>query len=376
MRRVNNKSSYDIFSQVNPKGLRNLDKNTRNAIIVIALLFFTGAGIQQGWFATGFSAIASWFGAVPPPPPPPTYEESAFKYSAFALDTSTAVTSATTRVWYDANSDGKMTYSEIGRFTESSGVYTSDNEYPIGSEYDLWVQCYATNYQVTYQLMHITGSRNTDGSAKTVGSMDLIATDDSVTYDGMINKVAWDDSSDYNATLKGTSGLAEISIVLSAADKGLSSQVWEAVDYMSVYGVTKDYDYFVKWDQITEGGIPKAAILAPDFFGIYMTLQDKADLNPSMTDFDGYYQGVTNFFFFSTVTDAWGDLFYNSADSAAPRPTISFDVGTVTAAGTTVATYGVRICTGLTYEQMVSGVWTESAACTLGTGGNDWDWTI
>ncbi len=340
-----------------------MEKNTKNAIIAIALI------------VAGVYTVQHWpFGPITPPPP--ELVESSFKYSLVQQDTSTAISGATTRVWYDENGDGQMTFDEIGTFTESSGVYTSDEEYPIGEGYDLWVQAYKSTYQVAYKNCHMTGTRNSDGSAKSVGTMYEILTDDSVTYDGLINKVAWDDSSDYNATLKGTSGLAEISIVLSAADKGLSSNVWEDVDYQSIYGVSRDYDYYVKWDQITDGGITKSAILAPDFFGIYMTLQDKADFNPSMSDFDFYYQGVTNFFLGAFVSSTWGDLFYNTADSSAPRPTVSFDVGTITASGTTAATYGVRICTGLTYEQMISGVWTESAACTLGTGGNDWDWIV
>ena len=100
-------------------------------------------------------------------------QESSFKYSGVREDaTSTSVTSATTRVWYDENSDGVMQYSELGSFTESSGVYTSNKEdYPIGVTF--WVQAYAANHFVTYEQVTMTGQRNSDGSAKSVGQIEL-----------------------------------------------------------------------------------------------------------------------------------------------------------------------------------------------------------
>ena len=104
-------------------------------------------------------------------------EYSAFKYTGVRKDaTATTVTSATTRIWFDLNLDGVMQYSELGSLTESSGVYTSDIEYPIGLDYDLWVKVYATNYQVTYECVHMTGQRNSDGSAKNIGQLELMQT--------------------------------------------------------------------------------------------------------------------------------------------------------------------------------------------------------
>jgi len=341
-----------------------MDKNTRNAIIVLAVIALSVYAYQAGLLSTVI------------PTPTGEVQYSSFKYTAVKEDaTGTAVTSATTRVFYDANGDGKMQYSEIGTFTETSGVYASDMEYPIGTEYDLWVQAYASGYQTTYKCFHMTGQRNSDGSAKSVGQMELRATDDSVVYNGMINRVAWDDSSDYNASLSGESGLAEVSVVLSAADKGISSQIWEGVDYMTIYGASKPYDYYVHWDQITETGIPSSAFLAPDFFCIYMTVADKIDLSPSATDFDLNFNDGTNWFFIAFVSESWGDLMYNTADASAPQPMVSFNVGTITATGTTVATYGVAIWQGCTYESMLAGTWTKGAAYYLGTPGNDWDWT-
>jgi len=317
---------------------------------------------------------------------PPGVQSSKFSFPLYATDTATATASMTVTAWYDANGDNKITADELRLCTDSSGTYTSGKEYPIGAEYDIWLQYYGTNYQTGYAKVHMSGDRNSDGSAKGLDEqVFILATDDSVTYNGLINNIGWDDSTDYNYTLSGTSGTAKVSVVLSAADKGLSSRIWEGVNYKQVYSTVfaasgidiNNYnkDFWIKWDSIGQDNtITKSAILAPDFFGIYMTIQDKIDLAPQVTDFDMYGDDNTNYYMASIVSSSWGDLIYNTADPSAPQPTIEFQVGTITAAGTTVATYGVAIHTGLTYEQMVSFLWTASAAYYLGTPGNDWDW--
>lgn len=318
----------------------------------------------------------------------PTGENSKFSFTLYGEDTSSAVSSMTVTAWYDANGDTKMTADELRLCADSSGTYTSGKEYPIGPY--IWIQAYGTNYQTAYFKVHMTGQRNSDGSAKLVEEACYIrATDDSVTYNGLINNIGWDDSTDYNYTLSGTSGTAKVSVVLSAADKGLSSRIWDNAPggsyktvYSTIFAASPNIDinnyvkeFWLKWDSIgIDNTITKSAILAPDFFGLYMTIQDKIDLAPTVTDFDLYGDDNTNFYMASYVTDGWGDLIYNTADPSAPQPTIDFQVGTITAAGTTVATYGVAIHTGLTYEQMVSFLWTASAAYYLGTPGSDWDW--
>ena len=103
-------------------------------------------------------------------------------------------------------------------------------------------------------------------------------------------------------------------------------------------------------------------------------IQDKIDLSPTVSHFEYYGDDNTNWFGLMVVNPSWGDLFYNTDDSSAPRPFVTFDVGTIDAAGTTAATYGIGIHTGLTYEQMESFKWTASATYHLGTAGNDWDW--
>ncbi len=306
---------------------------------------------------------------------------SAFKYAGVRKDaTATSVTSATTRVWFDANEDGVMQYSEIGSLTETSGVYASDQEYPMGLEYDLWVQVYATSYQVTYEKLHMTGQRNSDGSAKNLGQIELIQTDDSLTWSGRMNGVDFD-TTDYNYTLSGTSGTLEAEFTLSAADKGVSSQIWEGIDYMTVYGTTKVNDYLVKWDSITEGDndeiiIAKASFLAPTFFCAYSTEAHKVTGQINVAEFDINYADGTNWYCIDIVTSNWGDLFYNTADTSAPRPSIDFEMGTISAAGTFLATYGIGLWQGVTYDEMMAGSWTKGTDLALGTCGDAWGWIV
>ena len=321
-------------------------------------------------------------------PPPPVVDDedlpedvdwSPFKFSGVRKDaTATAVTGATTRVWYDANGDDVMQYSELGSFTETTGVYASDMEYPIGLAFDLWVQIYATNYQITYANLHMTGQRNDDGSAKNVGQVEMILTDDSITWSGRMNGVDFD-TTDYNYTLSGTSGTLEAEFVLSAADYGLSSQIWEGIDYQSTYGETKALDYVVKWDVIGEGAndaitIAKTSYLAPTFFCAYSAVQDKVDGMINVAEFDLNFDDGVNWYCISILTSDWGDLFYNTADSTAPRPSVEFDMGTISAAGTFLATYGIGMWQGVTYDEMMAGSWTKGTALAMGTCGDAWGW--
>ena len=323
-------------------------------------------------------------------PPPDVDEEevlpeeaewSSFKYSGVQKDaTATGVTSATTRVWYDANGDDVMQYSELGSFTETSGVYESNMEYPIGLDFDLWVQIYATTYQVTYQKVHMTGQRNDDGSAKNVGQIEVIKTDDSITWSGRMNGVDFD-TTDYNYTLSGDEGTLECEFVLSAADLGLSSQIWEGIDYQTAYGISKPLDYMVKWDEIGEGSndavtIAKSSVMAPTFFAAYLTVQDKVDGMVNVAEFDLNYDDGVNWFCISVLTSDWGDLFYNTADSTAPRPAVEFGMGTISAAGTFAATYGIGLWQGVTYDEMMAGSWTKGTDLALGTCGDAWGWIV
>lgn len=306
-------------------------------------------------------------------------EESVFKFTGVRKDaTATTVTSATSRVWYDMNDDGVMQYSELGSFTEASGVYTSNMEYPIGLDFDIWVQCYASGYQVTYQKVHMTGQRNAGGEAKNIGYIELIQTDDSITWSGRMNGVDFD-TTDYNYTLSGDEGTLECEFVLSAADYGLSSQIWEGIGYQTVYGISKPLDYIVKWDEIAEGAndaivIAKSSVMAPTFFAAYCTVQDKVDGMINVAEFDLNFDDGVNWFCISVLTSDWGDLFYNTADSTAPRPSVEFGMGTISAAGTFVTTYGIGLWQGVTYDEMLAGSWTKGTALAVGTCGDNWSW--
>lgn len=360
----------------------NISGKAAVGIAIVSVLLVAAYGAAVWSFAVGF-----WNGGDGDLGDIGDAQKSKFSFTLYGEDTSSAVSSMTVTAWYDSNGDGKMQSTELKLCSDASGVYTSGKEYPINyvdkdgnaHDFDIWVQAYGSSYQTCYAKVSMTGDRNSDGSAKTIEEDVFIrATDDSVTYDGLINRVGWDDSTDYNYTLSGTSGLAEVSIVLSAADKGLSSRIWEGVNYRTIYSDLVNLDdypepFWLKWDAV-KAGLGDADVLAPDFFGIYFTIQDKIDLAPTVSDFDFYGDDNTNWYGAIVVSNSFGDLMYNSGDSSAPKPTVTFNVGTITAAGTTVATYGVAIHTGLTYEEFTSFKWTASAAYYLGTPGNDWDW--
>lgn len=368
-----------------------MNKNTRNALLVLCLIIGTVYAVKSAEIGALWNPFSGLFPGNDTGDPGAQY--SPFKWTGVAEDaTSTSVTSATSRCWFDKNGDSVMQYSEIGTFTESSGVYTTDMEYPIDYSwvdndgethfvsFDLWVQCYATNYQITYKLVHLTGKPASDLSAKSVGQIELRATDDSITWDGTMNGAAFD-TSDYNATLSGTTGTLKAEFILSAADKGISSQVWEGIDYMKAYGITKDHDYVVKWDEITEGvgdsiNIASASILAPTFFCAYSTIQDKVDGAINVASFDLNFNDGTNWYNIEFVSSAMGDLMYNTADSVAPRPFVSIPMGVITGVGTFAATYGIGIWQGVTYDQMLAGSWTKGTTLALGTCGNGWGWAL
>lgn len=349
--------------------------NKKYAVLILVL--FAGA-----MFADFVINDRIFFGLFDEEEPVVDAQESSFKFSGVREDaTSTSVTSATTRVWYDENSDGVMQYSELGSFTESSGVYTSNKEdYPIGETF--WVQIYASSHFVTYAQVQMTGQRNSDGSAKSVGQIEVRQIDDALTWSGSSNGVAFD-TTDYNATLSGTTGTLEAEMILSAADKGLSSQVWN-IDYETVYGINANIgnmDYFIKWDSITEGAndaisVADSSILAETFFAAYATVADKNDLVIDLTDFDYNYQDGTNWYCIMGFGSIVGDVMYNTDDSNAPRPNVSFDYGVATASGTFLATYGIGLWMDIRYDQMGGGSWTKSAAGALGTSGDAWGWTV
>lgn len=363
----------------------NISGKAAAAIVIVTLLLSLAYGALLVAFITGF-----W------EPPideeiiiPPDTEFSAFKVNGVREDaTSTGVTGATIRAWYDANFDDIMQYSELGSFTESSGIYTTINEdYPIGADFEFWVQIYASAHFVTYAQVHMTGVRNADGTAKMAGQIALRQVDDALTWSGEANGAAFD-TTDYNASVPdggtgaGVSGTLEAEMILSAADKGLSTQVWESFDYEKAYAIDKDYPFFIKWDEITEGAsdtlvVADNSIYAGTFFAAISTTQDKVDLAVDVADFDLYYSPGVNWFNIMFMNTADGqDWMYNTADASAPRPNFSFTFGDATAGGTFLATNGIGIWMDVPYNQMLGGTWDRTAAGhILGTPGDGWAWT-
>ena len=314
---------------------------------------------------------------------PPGTNYSKFYFSPVKKDaTGTAVSSATVRSWFDANGDGMMQYSELGRFTESSGVYTTVPEFPIGADFHVWIQVQAANYFTRYLSIHMTGAPNLDGSAKSVtvddgSSLEMCYVDDSLTYTGLINAYPWSNSVDYNYTLHGTQVIADVVVTGGVSHSGVESQVWQLTNYKSVYSAlstqaaTKTYDYGIKWDEVDQTGIHK--FYAPTFVGIQTTLQDQLDFGFQLGDWSGIAKDTTNAFMFSCVLD-YSKLFYYGWMSSAEQYNFLFNTK-ISAAGSTLGNaYSVALWFNLGYDDMISGTWGASATYYLGTGGNDWDW--
>jgi hypothetical protein len=315
-----------------------------------------------------------------------------FKYSAKAEDADTAVTSATTRGWFDWDFDGFMDKDEIFTFTEASGVYTSDIELPISyMEYDeegepigmkwfdIWIQARATNYLLTHDVVHITGERNSGGEAKPAGTVYLRYLDDGITYDGYIENVAWDDSSDYNATTYTAADATAEFIIKSAgtASRGLHSQVWEQVDYEAIYGYDADVPYYLHWDDIEDvdytGDELEEIACVGTFFSIYFTEQDVDDAGVSRSDFDDRISDAANIYFNQFTWD-WDELFYKASDDSAFqydgfRITLDIDAA--------FAAVKVGFMIDVTMEDYIdSDIPYTTAANAVGTLGTDWDGVI
>ena len=364
----------------------NISGKAAVGIAIVAVLLTAAYGTAVWMAVTEW--VPPWVPPVTPPIIPTDAEYSEFKWTGIREDATTSVTGATTRYWFDANYDDVMQYSELGKFTESSGVYTSTKElpiniapcdaYPDGVVFDLWVQSYVATYQLTYGLFHMTGSRNSDGSAKSVGELEHRLTDDSITWSGRMNGVDFD-VTDYNYTLSGVTGTLEAEFTLSAADYGLDSQEWEGINYETVYGIDKAHPYYIRWDAISEGtddaiNVASTSIMAATFFSAYCTEAHRTTGQVNVGDFDYNYADGTNWYGMRFMTSAWGDLFYNTADASAPRPTIEFRMGTITGAGTFLATYGIGIWQDVAYDDMLSGSWTKGTDLAKGTCGDAWGW--
>jgi len=229
------------------------------------------------------------------------------------------------------------------------------------------LQIYASNYQITYEKVHITGSRNSDGSAKPVDQVQLVATDTAITMSGLIGNTPWDDATDYNYTSNGAAKTAEVSVDLATASKGITSQIWydpedSNFDYQDIYGIQEDNEYYIKWDQ------GPGKVYAASCIGIYFTNQDFVDSGISSGAFDDHYHGVSNYHLWTFLDDDWSGMFYQSTMDSAPSVEYEFGMD-ISAAGAAV---NVGILQDLELDDLEDGSW--SSTNWVGTEGSDWDW--
>ena len=367
--------------------------NTRNKILaaatifVIGFLFIAAYGEQIGftWGDVGIddqTGKGTVTGIVPP-----DYEVkySQFYFNGVQKDASgTSVSSATVRGFADWNMDGVIDWDkEIFRFTEASSVYTSNIEVPItdplnGFEFTVWVQGIATNYLLVHESFQITGQRNSDGSAKPAADdLEFVYLDDSLTYDGLMGTTAWDDSTDYNATLNGAEKTASAVIKGgSTASRGITSQVWEQVAYQTYYGVSSDIPYYVKWDQVESNPSEFEDLMkCGTFYGMYTTLQDYDDSNIRGTSspWDDKMSDQTNTFLALWEDLNFNDLFRYSSDSAAFEYFIQYAVNSQ---ASWALAYGCLMIDVDMDDYLDADLPYTTAANVVGTAGIDWDVTV
>lgn len=278
-------------------------------------------------------------------------------------------------IWYDWNGDGVMQRStfegivageliggEIEQTTSGSsdGFFQTRSQYPIGKPINVMVDPGADGgYQITYKTITMYGEADT---SNVITTADIIcrATDDAITFSGLIRSVAIDDAVDYNATLYGATGVMEVRALLATSDAGFSSQTANSPTYGG-NGV------FTHWGSGKE--------YAATFLGGYCTNQDAIDLGIDSGDFDFYYQGASNTYFAKYLDDFDGlaNTFYDSDDDSAPTFTFSFDVDI----SDTGALVYVGMFQNVEWSDFNRGVWGPATDATiLGTPGADWDWTV
>jgi len=226
----------------------------------------------------------------------------------------TKVANADAFVWFDWNQDGVMQRStfegivdgelvngEIEQLASAAttGVVTSGYDYPIGEYF--YFQIVVASYQTEVFKKVMIGSRNFDGSAKSVGNIHIRATDASAT-DRISTTGAGllvTSSGDYNYTLYGTTPKLTFRHTAVTTDAGFSSQTHA------------DFDDATSWTHWGNG-----KVYAATFVGMVMTNQDATDLDPDVAGFwDERIPGATNTIFIKWITDVEDGLFYSSDDS-------------------------------------------------------------
>ena len=197
-------------------------------------------------------------------------------------------------IWFDWNGDdvmqrstfegivaGELIGGEIEQTTSgaSDGFFQTRNQYPIGEPINIFVDPGADDgYQKTYQTLTMYGTPDT---SNVITTSDIIcrATDDAITFSGLVRSVSIDDGTDYNYTLGGATGVMEVRAALATSDAGFSSQTQDNPTYAG-NGV------YTHWGNGKE--------YAATFLGLYMTNQDATDLGIESGDFDYFYLVSSN----------------------------------------------------------------------------------
>lgn len=321
-------------------------------VLVIGLLGAQALGYPvfqtiQGWFAP----ISGSIGAQ---------QYSRFTGAAVAEDApSTKIASEVLCAWYDWNGDGAFSFDEVEQIdtAATTGIFTSGREYPIGKPIYLQLDDAGESYETEVKVIQMSGTRNDDGSAKSLGNVEFRATEDSASssYYGLVGGVSTDDSTDYNYTLNGANEQYMFFLQLYTSDSGFSSQTY------SLFGTSSQYSWLSEKQY------------APTFIGGYMTNQDAIDLGLKASEWDYYHVGASNTYvakFVCNIGDGTG-CFYDSDATNAPTFSWGFSVE-ITAAGTW--TY-IGLFKDVELDDFNKDVWGPTTDATiLGTLGADWDW--
>lgn len=326
--------------------------------LVVVLMF--GVGMVYGnQIILGISEILG--GSTGTDPITGTGEYSRFTGVAVAEDSpTTKIQSEVLCAWYDWNGDGAFSFSEVEQIdtAATTGIFTSGKEYPIGLPIYIQLDDAGEEYQTQIKTVQMAGTKNSDGSAKSLGNLAFRATDDgALSYYGLVGGKSIDDGTDYNATLDGADEQLVVFVELATADAGFDSQT------NSAFGADSQHSWLSEKE------------MAPTFFGMYMTNQDAIDLGLSPSEFDYYHVGATNTFcaiYVSSVGDGSGE-FYDSDASNAPTWEVSFGVE-ITASGALIY---AGMFQDVELDDFQKDVWGPTTDATiLGTLGADWDWTV
>lgn len=329
-----------------------------NVWLLIGVLIVGGIAVDQLALHTGVTDFL--FTGLDGKIQEGTGEFSRFTGVAVAEDApTTKITQEVLCAWYDANQNQQFDFEEVEQIdtAATTGVFTSGREYPIGVNIYLMLDDVGEAYQTDIAVVMMEGSRNSDGSAKSLGNVEYRATDDAITFSGLIGIYGIDDGTDYNATTYGGSATLTINALLATSDAGFSSQTH------SKFGSTSQYSWLNEREY------------APTFLGMYMTNQDAIDFGFISSEFDYYHVGATNTFmaiYVNNIGDGTG-AFYDSDALNAPIWSASVNVNIDTTDGDAAILY-VGLFQDVLLTDFVKDSWGPTTDATiLGTCGADWD---